>query len=166
MARFVVTLLMLLLCPLAHTNSFLKCTLGEKVVYTQTTCPNGYKRQQINYQSGIINEIDLDKESSKEDPLKVLLKKGTVSRGKLLKLIRSEIIRLKREISFNKVVKNGELQEIERNRYWQDIPANNPKYLEKIKQIHQHFDSLNAINQAKIKALSKHYLQIDEDAKG
>ncbi|WP_133407923.1 DUF4124 domain-containing protein [Parashewanella tropica] len=165
MARFAVTLLMLFFSHAALANSFLKCTLGEKVVYTQTTCPNGYKRQQIEYQSGIINEIDLDKESSKEDPLKVLLRKGTVSREKLLKLIRSEIIRLKREISFNKVVKSGELQEIERNRYWQDIPADNPKYLDKIQQIHQHFDSLNAINQAKIKALSKHYLQIDENSK-
>jgi len=89
----------------AQSNTIYKCMMDDKVVFSQTVCPQEYRQHKIEYQLGITTEVDSDKHELKEDPLKALLNKQTISKEKLLQLLDGEMYRLKQENSYFEILR-------------------------------------------------------------
>ncbi|WP_137225524.1 MULTISPECIES: DUF4124 domain-containing protein [Shewanella] len=130
----------------AQANTIYKCMMDEKVVFSQTVCPQEYSQHKIEYQLGITTEIDSDKRELKEDPLTALLNNQTLSKQKLLKLLDGEIYRLKQENSYFEILRASELQKLDRKRYWQTKPKDDPSYALELQQVTKRFDDLNKHN--------------------
>ncbi|QDE32513.1 DUF4124 domain-containing protein [Shewanella polaris] len=130
----------------AQANTIYKCMMDEKVVFSQTFCPQEYSQHKIEYQLGITTEIDSDKRELKEDPLTALLNNQTLSKQKLLKLLDGEIYRLKQENSYFEILRASELQKLDRKRYWQTKPKDDPSYALELQQVTKRFDDLNKHN--------------------
>jgi hypothetical protein len=144
----------------AQANTIYKCMKDEKVVFSQTVCPQEYSQHKIEYQLGITTEIDSDKRELKDDPLKALLNKQTISKEKLLQLLDGEIYRLKQENSYFEILRASETQKLDRKRYWQAKPKDDPSYGLEIQEIAQRFDELTKNNINVIRILNQHKMKI------
>jgi len=137
-------------------SSIFKCSKGDKIVFSQTSCPQEYRQHKLEYEFGVTTITDSDKKPDSLEPMLSLFNNKTINKTKLLKLISSEIYRLKQESSYYGILKSSALRKIERKRYWQKKADDDPKYLEEIKTIENYFDDLIAHDQASIEELSKH----------
>ncbi|MBB1437214.1 DUF4124 domain-containing protein [Shewanella sp. SG41-4] len=147
----------------AQANTIYKCMMDEKVVFTQTVCPQEYSQHKIEYQLGITTEVDTDKREVKDDPLKALLNKQTISKEKLLQLLDGEIYRLKQENSYFEILRASEMQKLDRKRYWQTKPKNDPSYGLELQEINTRFDDLTKNNTDVILILTKHKMKISAE---
>ncbi|MCL1079665.1 DUF4124 domain-containing protein [Parashewanella spongiae] len=161
MARFAISILGILMAHSVSASTIFKCIKDDKIVFSQIVCPNEFKQHTIEYQLGVTTETDSDKVATKQDPLHTILNDKTISREKLLMLIKGEISRLHQENSYHEVLRSSELQKLERKRYWQEKEKNDPEHIKGIKKINEHFNSMNAINDTTIKVLSERYQQIE-----
>jgi len=159
--------LLLIACSLsafgAQANVIYKCMQDEKVIFSQTVCPQKYRQHKIEYQLGITTEVDSDKRELKHDPLKVLLNKKTLSKEKLLQLLDGEIYRLKQENSYFEILRASEIQNLDRQRYWQIKPKDDPSYGLELQKITQRFDKLTKSNAQILRVLSQHKLKISAE---
>ncbi|MBE8168261.1 MAG: DUF4124 domain-containing protein [Shewanella sp.] len=160
MAKFAISILGLLMAYSASASTIFKCIKDDKITFSQTVCPKEFKQHKIEYQLGVTTETDSDKVATGKDPLHTILNDKTISREKLLVLIKAEISRLHQENSYQEVLRASELQKLERQRYWQEREKNDPEHVKGLNKINEHFDSMNAINDTTIKVLSERYLQI------
>ncbi|ESE41544.1 DUF4124 domain-containing protein [Shewanella xiamenensis] len=163
MARLIVTLICVALPTTALANTVYKCRKDDKVVFSQTACPQEYSQHKIEYQLGITTEIDSDKRETKVDPLQALLNSQTLSKEKLLQLLDGELYRLKQENTYFEILRASELQKLERQRYWQSKEKSDPDYLKQLTKINDHFDELTTINRQLIQQLSDRKTQINAD---
>lgn len=160
MARLIVTLICVTLPTAALANTVYKCRKDDKVVFSQTACPQEYSQHKIEYQLGITTETDSDKREDKVDPLHALLNSQTLSKDKLLQLLDGELYRLKQENSYFDILRASELQKLERQRYWQNKEKTDPDYLSQVNKINAHFDELTSINRQLMQQLSERKTQI------
>ncbi|MDO6618033.1 MULTISPECIES: DUF4124 domain-containing protein [unclassified Shewanella] len=157
-------LLALIASPIASANGIYKCMKDERVVFSQTVCPKEYRQHKIEFQLGITTEIDSDKVVLKEDPLKALLKKKTISKEKLIQLLDSEVYRLKQENSYFEILRASEIQKLDRNRYWHKKEKDDPDYIKDLKEINSRFDELMSNNRQVIIVLTDHKKKIIEES--
>lgn len=120
MARLIITLICVMLPSAVQANTIYKCRKDDKIVFSQTACPQEFSQHKIEYQLGITTEVDSDKRDIPVDPLQALLNRQTISKEKLLQLLDGEIYRLKQENSYFEILRASELQKLERKRYWQN----------------------------------------------
>lgn len=154
----------LLLPGAALAGSIFKCIKDDKVVFSQTTCPKEFSQHQIEYDLGITTEIDSDKPQSFIDPLSALLDMKTISKEKLLQLIKGEMYRLKQENSYFDILRSSEVQKIERKRYWQKQEKDDPEYLKELQEMHLYFDDLISNNKASLALLQERKVLIEAEA--
>ena len=160
MARLILTLICVVLPTTALANTVYKCRKDDKIVFSQTACPQEYSQHKIEYQLGIATEIDSDKRETNVDPLQALLNSQTISKEKLLQLLDGELYRLKQENSYFEILKASELQKLERQRYWQNKAKDDPDYISQVEKINSHFNNLTLNNNATIQQLSDRKTQI------
>jgi len=163
MARLIVTLICVLLPTTALANTVYKCRKDDKVVFSQTACPQEYSQHKIEYQLGITTETDSDKRETPVDPLQSLLNSQTISKEKLLKLLDAELYRLKQENSYFEILRASELQKLERQRYWQHKEKDDPEYISQLNKINDHFNGLTSNNTQAIQQLSDRKTQISAE---
>lgn len=156
MYRLVIPLLCLLLPGMAQASVIYKCMKDGKIIFSQNICPTEYRQFQIDYQLGIGTEIDSDKRSIPTDPLQALLNRQAIPQEKLLQLLDSELYRLRQESSYFEILRANELQKLERDRYWQSKPKEDPDYLKDVADINQRFDELLDNNKRTIEQLTSH----------
>lgn len=144
----------------AQSNTIYKCMMDDKVVFSQTVCPQEYRQHKIEYQLGITTEVDSDKHELKEDPLKALLNKQTISKEKLLQLLDGEMYRLKQENSYFEILRASEIQKLDRKRFWQTKPKEDPSYGLELQEVNDRFDDLTQNNVDVIKVLNQHKMKI------
>lgn len=156
----VISLLWIALPTSTAANTIYKCRKDDKVVFTQTACPETFSQHKIEYQFGITTETDLDKRAVTTDPLQALLHQQTVSKDKLIQLLEAENYRLKQENSYFEILRASELQKLERKYYWQNTPKNDPQYQIAEKEINTHFDKLITQNHSQIQALNQRKQQV------
>ena len=140
MGKLLLAIALLLLPGLSQANSIYKCIKGEKIVFSQISCPKDFKQHHIEYELGITTEIDSDQRAEKLDPLKTLLNKRTLSQEKLLQLIDAEVYRLKQENSYYEILRASEKQKLDRKRYWQKQDKDDPEFLAKLEEMNLYFD--------------------------
>lgn len=145
-----------LIIPKVVLANIYRCTNGDKVVFSQSTCPKEFRQHEIQYQLGITKEFDTDRKQQTQDPLQALLSKNTISQENLLKLIDSEIYRLNQENSYYEILRTSQKQKIERKRYWQKKELDDPLYLTELAEMNEHYDELKAANNITIKQLEEH----------
>lgn len=160
MAKLIFTLMCLLLPALAQANTIYKCMKDDKIVFSETVCPQDFKQHKIEYELGITKEVDSDQRNLPQDPLQALLNRQTISKEKLLQLLDGEIYRLKQENSYFEILRASELQKLERKRYWQTKTKEDPEYAAEIADINTRFDGLTTNNTLAIKQLSERKQQI------
>lgn len=160
MTKVILSLVCLILSGYAQANSIFKCIKGDKIVFSQHTCPKEFRQHKIEYELGITTETDSDKRITTLDPLQALLQKETISKERLLQLLESEMYRLKQENSYFEILRASELQKLERNRYWQKKKTTNSEYVESIQEMNLHFDNLITNNDTTITLLDNHKYQI------
>ncbi len=153
----------LLLPGTALAGSIFKCIKDDKVVFSQTSCPKEFSQHQIEYDLGITTEIDSDKPQSFFDPLSALLDMKTISKEKLLQLIRGELYRLKQENSYFDILRASETQKIERKRYWQKKEKDAPEFLKELKEMNLYFNELISDNQNSIELLQQRKALIEAE---
>lgn len=163
MARLIVTLICVLLPTTALANTVYKCRKDDKVVFSQTACPQDYSQHKIEYQLGITTETDSDKRETPVDPLQALLNSQTISKEKLLQLLDAELYRLKQENSYFEILRTSELQKLERQRYWQHKEKDDPEYISQLNKINDHFNGLTSNNTQAIQQLSDRKTQISAE---
>ncbi|ABK49633.1 DUF4124 domain-containing protein [Shewanella bicestrii] len=163
MARLIVTLICVLLPTTALANTVYKCRKDDKVVFSQTACPQDYSQHKIEYQLGITTETDSDKRETPVDPLQALLNSQTISKEKLLQLLDAELYRLKQENSYFEILRTSELQKLERQRYWQHKEKDDPEYISQLNKINDHFNDLTSNNTQAIQQLSDRKTQISAE---
>ncbi|MDH1471675.1 DUF4124 domain-containing protein [Shewanella sp. GD03713] len=163
MARLIVTLICVLLPTTALANTVYKCRKDDKVVFSQTACPQDYSQHKIEYQLGITTETDSDKRETPVDPLQALLNSQTISKEKLLQLLDAELYRLKQENSYFEILRTSELQKLERQRYWQHKEKDDPDYISQLNKINDHFNGLTSNNTQAIQQLSDRKTQISAE---
>ena len=163
MARLIVTLICVLLPTTALANTVYKCRKDDKIVFSQTACPQDYSQHKIEYQLGITTEIDSDKRETPVDPLQALLNSQTISKEKLLQLLDAELYRLKQENSYFEILRTSELQKLERQRYWQHKEKDDPEYISQLNKINDHFNGLTSNNTQAIQQLSDRKTQISAE---
>ncbi|MGS0825026.1 DUF4124 domain-containing protein [Shewanella sp. 0m-8] len=163
MARVIFTLICLILTASAQANSIFKCIKNDKIVFSQQSCPKEFRQHKIEYQLGITTEIDSDKRTKVQDPLQALLNKKTISKKRLLQLLDSEVYRLRQENSYYEILRASELQKLERDRYWQKKPLNDPEYVASLKEMNLHFDQLVQVNADAITLLSDRKSLIEQE---
>ncbi|MFB2649302.1 DUF4124 domain-containing protein [Shewanella mangrovisoli] len=163
MARLIVTLICVLLPTTALANTVYKCRKDDKVVFSQTACPQDYSQHKIEYQLGITTETDSDKRETPVDPLQALLNSQTLSKEKLLQLLDAELYRLKQENSYFEILRTSELQKLERQRYWQHKEKDDPEYISQLNKINDHFNGLTSNNTQAIQQLSDRKTQISSE---
>ncbi|MEL4430326.1 DUF4124 domain-containing protein [Shewanella mangrovisoli] len=163
MARLIVTLICVLLPTTALANTVYKCRKDDKVVFSQTACPQDYSQHKIEYQLGITTETDSDKRETPVDPLQTLLNSQTISKEKLLQLLDAELYRLKQENSYFEILRTSELQKLERQRYWQHKEKDDPEYISQLNKINDHFNGLTSNNTQAIQQLSDRKTQISTE---
>lgn len=110
MARLILTLICVILPTAIQANTIYKCRKDDKIVFSQTACPQEFSQHKIEYQLGITTEVDSDKRDIPVDPLHTLLNSRTISKEKLLQLLDGEIYRLKQENSYFEILRASELQ--------------------------------------------------------
>ncbi|MFT6976411.1 MAG: hypothetical protein ACJAZA_000111 [Shewanella psychromarinicola] len=147
----------------AQANTIYKCMKDEKVIFSQTVCPQEYSQHKIEYQLGITTEIDSDKRELKDDPLKALLNKQTISKEKLLQLLDGEIYRLKQENSYFEILRASEIQKLDRKRYWQTKPKDDPSYGLELQSISERFNDLTKNNINVIRVLNQHKMKVSAE---
>ncbi|GIU48881.1 MULTISPECIES: DUF4124 domain-containing protein [Shewanella] len=140
----------------ASANTIYKCMKDNKIAFSQTVCPKEFRQHKIEYQLGITTEVDSDKIVLKEDPLKALLNKQTISKEKLIQLLDSEVYRLKQENSYFEILRASEIQKLDRNRYWHKKEKDDPDYVEDLSEINNRFDELMKNNRHVIIVLVEH----------
>ncbi|RYV00714.1 hypothetical protein SOPP22_18085 [Shewanella sp. OPT22] len=155
-------LLLIFLSSPTFPSSFYKCTKGDRVVYSQSICPQSFKQSEIAYNNGVTIEKDSDQKVKKTDPLKILLTNTTIPHDKLILLISGEIKRIKQEIRYNDVIKANELQNLARNRFWQETEINDIEYEKDVEKLNKHFDELNKVNKQTIAALESRRQQLEK----
>ncbi|MGM8892061.1 hypothetical protein ACS8FA_14600, partial [Psychrobacter sp. 1Y1] len=111
----------------------------------------------------ITTETDSDKRTKVQDPLQALLNKKTISKKRLLQLLDSEVYRLRQENSYYEILRASELQKLERDRYWQKKPLNDPEYVASLKEMNLHFDQLVQVNADAITLLSDRKSLIEQE---
>ncbi|MGS0689783.1 DUF4124 domain-containing protein [Shewanella sp. 0m-4] len=163
MARVIFTLICLILTASAQANSIFKCIKNDKIVFSQQSCPKEFRQHKIEYQLGITTETDSDKRTKVQDPLQALLNKKTISKKRLLQLLDSEVYRLRQENSYYEILRASELQKLERDRYWQKKPLNDPEYVASLKEMNLHFDQLVQVNADAITLLSDRKSLIEQE---
>ncbi|ABI37804.1 conserved hypothetical protein [Shewanella sp. MR-4] len=163
MARLIVTLICMALPTTALANTVYKCRKDDKVVFSQTACPQEYSQHKIEYQLGITTETDSDKRETPVDPLQSLLNSQTISKEKLLQLLDAELYRLKQENSYFEILRASELQKLERQRYWQHKEKDDPEYISQLNKINYHFNGLTSNNTQAIQQLSDRKTQISAE---
>ncbi|MFB2652838.1 Uncharacterised protein [Shewanella putrefaciens] len=163
MARLIVTLICMALPTAALANTVYKCRKDDKVVFSQTACPQEYSQHKIEYQLGITTETDSDKRETPVDPLQSLLNSQTISKEKLLQLLDAELYRLKQENSYFEILRASELQKLERQRYWQHKEKDDPEYISQLNKINDHFNGLTSNNTQAIQQLSDRKTQISAE---
>ncbi|QYJ70743.1 DUF4124 domain-containing protein [Shewanella sp. FJAT-51649] len=163
MARLIVTLICVLLPTTALANTVYKCRKDDKIVFSQTACPQDYSQHKIEYQLGITTETDSDKRETPVDPLQALLNSQTISKEKLLQLLDAELYRLKQENSYFEILRTSELQKLERQRYWQHKEKDDPEYISQLNKINDHFNGLTSNNTQAIQQLSDRKTQISAE---
>ena len=163
MARVIFTLICLILTASAQANSIFKCIKNDKIVFSQQSCPKEFRQHKIEYQLGITTETDSDKRTKVQDPLQALLNKKTISKKRLLQLLDSEVYRLHQENSYYEILRASELQKLERDRYWQKKPLNDPEYVASLKEMNLHFDQLVQVNADAITLLSDRKSLIEQE---
>ncbi len=154
MARLILTLIWVILPCLAQANTIYKCRKDDKVIFSQTACPQEFSQHKIEYQLGVTTEVDSDKKDIRVDPLQALLNSQSISKEKLLKLIDGEIYRLKQENSYFEILRASELQKLERKRYWQNQEKSDPEYIKEMNDINSHFTTLSVNNNKAIQLLN------------
>ena len=164
MGKLLLAIALLLLPGLSQANSIYKCIKGEKIVFSQTSCPKDFKQHHIEYELGITTEIDSDQQVKKLDPLQALMNKRTLSQEKLLQLIDAEIYRLKQENSYYEILRASEKQKLDRKRYWQKQTKDDPEFLAKIEEMNLYFDGLVQLNLDAMTTLKEHKQRIASDA--
>lgn len=164
MGKLFLTLTFMMLSMGAHASSIYKCIKGDKIVFSQSSCPKDFRQHEIQYQLGITTETDTDKKRQSVDPLQALLTKNTISKEKLLLLIGSEIYRLKQENSYYEILRASEKQKLERKRYWQKQAKDDPEFITKIDEMNAHFDNLIQINLEAIDVLKQHQAKIQAES--
>ncbi|QYK00867.1 DUF4124 domain-containing protein [Shewanella psychrotolerans] len=164
MGKLLLTLTFMMLSMGAHANSIYKCIKGDKIVFSQSSCPKEFRQHEIQYQLGITTETDTDKKRQSVDPLHALLTKNTISKEKLLLLIGSEIYRLKQENSYYEILRASEKQKLDRKRYWQKQAKDDPEFIAKIDEMNAHFDNLIQINIDAIDVLKQHQAKIQAES--
>ncbi|MCG9695679.1 DUF4124 domain-containing protein [Shewanella sp. Isolate11] len=164
MAKFLIALTLLVLPLTAQANNIYKCIKDDKIIFSQTSCPKEFRQHEITYQLGIATEIDSDEQQKIIDPLQSLLSKEAVSQEKLLQLIGSEIYRLKQENSYYDILRASEKQKIDRKRYWQKKPKDDPEFLSQLEEMNLYFDGLIKLNLDSIELLKQHRVQIQAES--
>ncbi|WP_394130421.1 DUF4124 domain-containing protein [Shewanella maritima] len=147
----------------ADTNTIYKCMQNDKVVFSHTVCPEEFRQHKIEYDLGITTETDSDKKTIKNDPLKALLKKQTISKEKLLQLLNAEIYRLQQENSYYDILRASELQKLDRKHYWQSGNKDDPSYGIELAEINKRYDDLMNNNLSVIQLLNQHKMKITSD---
>ena len=142
MKSFVLFLIGIFALP-ASANTFYKCIKGNKIIYSQSICPNEFKQHKMAYHNGVRTQIDSDAKNTKVDPLKALLSDASIPHDKLIQRISAEILRLKQEIRYNEVSKASELQKLERNRFWHSQDDNALSYEMERKKVKQSYAEMN-----------------------
>jgi hypothetical protein len=160
MARLILTLICVILPSAVQANTIYKCRKDDKIVFSQTACPQEYSQHKIEYQLGITTETDSDKRDIPLDPLQALLNSQTISKEKLLLLLDGEIYRLKQENSYFDILRASELQKLERKRYWQSKEKDDPEYLEEMEDINKRFNALTVNNSSAMQQLNERKKQI------
>lgn len=148
----------------AHATSIYKCVKGDKIVFSQISCPKDFNQHQVTYQLGITTETSSEANENARDPLQALLNQSSISKEKLLQLIDSELYRLKQENSYYDILRASERQKIDRKRYWQKQAKDDPEFVAQLQEMNDHFDGLININLASIKLLTQHQTQIEAES--
>lgn len=156
----IISLLWIILPASSLANTIYKCRKDDKVIFTQTVCPEEFSQHKIEYQLGVTTETDLDKRTVAIDPLQALLNQQTLPKDKLVQLIEAENYRLTQENSYFEILRANELQKLERKSYWQNTPKDNPQYQHAENEINLHFDKLIVQNQTQIQALTQRKQQV------
>lgn len=164
MARLILTLICVILPSAVQANTIYKCRKDDKIVFSQTACPQEYSQHKIEYQLGITTETDSDKRDIPLDPLQALLNSQTISKEKLLLLLEGEIYRLKQENSYFEILRASELQKLERKRYWQSKEKDDPEYLNEMEDINGRFNALTLLNSSAMQQLHDRKNQIIAEA--
>ncbi|MCE9677703.1 DUF4124 domain-containing protein [Shewanella sp. AS1] len=145
----------------AHAGTIYKCVKGDKIVFSQVSCPKEFRQHEIEYQLGVVTETDSDKPKETKDPLKALLAKESLSKEQLLHLIDGELYRLKQENSYYEILRASELQKLDRKRYWQKKAKDDPEFLAQIDKMDRYFDDLIKINADTLALLEQHKHKIE-----
>ncbi|MCU8014768.1 MULTISPECIES: DUF4124 domain-containing protein [unclassified Shewanella] len=164
MARLILTLICVILPTAIQANTIYKCRKDDKIVFSQTACPQEFSQHKIEYQLGITTEVDSDKRDIPVDPLHTLLNSRTISKEKLLQLLDGEIYRLKQENSYFEILRASELQKLERKRYWQNKEKTDPEYINEMDDINTRFNALTVSNNSAMQQLQDRKSQISTEA--
>ncbi|MGI2131698.1 DUF4124 domain-containing protein [Shewanella baltica] len=163
MARLILTLICVILPSAVQANTIYKCRKDDKIVFSQTACPQEFSQHKIEYQLGITTEVDSDKRDIPVDPLQALLNRQTISKEKLLQLLDGEIYRLKQENSYFEILRASELQKLERKRYWQNKEKSDPEYINEMDDINTRFNALTMSNNSAMQQLKDRKSQISTE---
>ncbi|MEC4724436.1 DUF4124 domain-containing protein [Shewanella sp. D64] len=160
MARIFITIIALFIMNQAQADIIYKCVKGEKVVFSQTTCPKEFSQLKIEFDLGITTETDSDKRENKIDPIKILLTDDSLSIEKQMRLLEAETYRLNQENSYFEILRTSELQKVRRQKFWQKKETSDPEYLAEIETINIYFDEIIASNKKIIILLDTRKSQI------
>ena len=163
MARLILALICVILPSAVQANTIYKCRKDDKIVFSQTACPQEFSQHKIEYQLGITTEVDSDKRDIPVDPLQALLNRQTISKEKLLQLLDGEIYRLKQENSYFEILRASELQKLERKRYWQNKEKSDPEYINEMDDINTRFNALTVGNNSAMQQLKDRKSQISTE---
>ncbi|MGB0895508.1 MAG: DUF4124 domain-containing protein [Parashewanella sp.] len=163
---FSFSLLWFAFTPTSNANTIYKCFKNNKVVFTQVVCPVDYRQVKVEYHYGVTTETELSDNNNKIDPLAKLLNlfnERTVPKEKLLALLQAEVNRLTLENDYYDILRKSEIQKLDRQRFFADLPESNPKYQAKLKQVNQHFDEMKVLNDDTIQLLKKRteYIKVE-----
>lgn len=137
-----------------------KCTAQDQVIFSQQPCPSDYTQHQLEYHYGLATETAT--QNPADDPLLRLLAQKNLTEAQLRRWLETEIYRLQQEHSYLEMLRTGELQKLDRERYWEHIAASAPAFLQKQRKINQHYDDLQQSNQQQLTRLQEYKLQLAE----
>ncbi|MFQ6372611.1 DUF4124 domain-containing protein [Shewanella sp. YIC-542] len=137
-----------------------KCIANDEVIFSQLPCPANYTQHQIEYHYGLATETPPP--TKYDDPLLAMLAQKDLTEAQLQRWLKSEIERLQQEQQYLEIRRTSDLEQLERQRYWEDTPQQAPEFIEKLHKINLRYDALKQHNHDALVRLQQYRQQLAE----
>lgn len=137
----------------ADTASFYKCQLDDKVVFSQQPCPTNFEEHRLDYKYGVTTVTD---NQQGQNLLQQLLDNQTLTQEEFVKRVDQEIFRLQQRSSDLELIRNSELQKLDRQRFWKQESETSAEYQQQLQRLNRYYDEQLQQNNSKLELLRQH----------